>query len=95
MSDQNGLKGGVLLGGRQFTITLSREQDATLKVLAQINKTSAGVVLDYIVAKGIDMAWEEFMVSKLMWSLANWVTWARWGTAVEQSSSRDTESGGK
>jgi hypothetical protein len=70
------IKGGVLLGGRQYTVTLNRSMDATLKILASINKTSPGDVLDYIVAKGIDMAWEEFMVSKLFWVLAHQ---ARWG----------------
>lgn len=77
LASQNGLKGGVLLGGRQFTVTLSREQEATLKVLASINGTSAGTVLDYIVAKGIDSAWEEFMVSKLLYVLAWWMMWFR------------------
>lgn len=90
------VKGGVLLGGRQYTVTLNREQDATLKVLARINNNvSPGKVLDYIVAKGIDMAWEEFMVSKLMYVLAWWPTWARWGgKAVEQSSAHDERAKG-
>lgn len=70
------LRGGVILGGRQRTVTLSKNDDAILTVMAKMNKTSPMTMLEYIVSQGISDAWQSTMASKLIFVCANWVTWA-------------------
>lgn len=66
-------KGGVLLGGRQMTITLAKPDYAKLTVLAQANNTGQTAMLEFIVSQGISVGFSQMMVSRLFFILANWV----------------------
>lgn len=82
MSERNGgpnLQGGVMLGGRQRTIFITRDEDAKLTVLAKMTSQSPLDLLGILVSNGIERAWQEMMATKLIWMLANWITWSpRW-----------------
>lgn len=82
MSECNGgpnLQGGVMLGGRQRTIVITRDEDAKLTVLAKMTSQSPLDLLGILVSNGIERGWQEMMVAKLMWLMSNWSSWSpRW-----------------
>lgn len=55
----NRFKSGVMLGGRQYTVTLQRDFDANLQAFAAAVNKSPGEYLQYIVEWSIKRAtWE-------------------------------------
>lgn len=53
-------KAGVLLGGRQYTVTLNREFDQNLHAFAQMNGQSVQTYLQYLVEWSIARATKEW-----------------------------------
>lgn len=79
MTTPNGgpVKGAVLLGGRQYQLTVSRPQDARLKLLAEVNRCSPHDMANFLLDTGIEQGFSQFIVAKLFAHLSQWMAWCR------------------
>lgn len=59
----NKYKAGVLLGGRQYTITLTRELDMNLRAFAQLNNTTPNQYIQHLCEWSIIRATQEFSLA--------------------------------
>lgn len=72
------LKGAVPLGARNLTITLTRDEEKILQLVAASSNTSPRGLAENLFRQSLARVWTEFQIAKLMWECSRWVLW---GTA--------------
>lgn len=69
------LNGAVPLGQRNLTITLTRDEEKILKLIAASSNTSPRGLAESLFRQSLGRVWTEFQVAKLMWECSRWATW--------------------
>lgn len=69
------LNGAVPLGDRNLTITLTRDEEKILKMVAASSNTTPRGLAEGLFRQSLARVWTEFRIAKLMWECSRWVTW--------------------
>lgn len=75
MSELNGqppVSGGVIIGGRQLTLTINKDAYTLLSTISKVGGRSQHDLATEILMQGIRRAWSQLCMEKLAYILANW-----------------------
>lgn len=72
------LKGGVLLGGRELRLTISRDEYDLLKrlTLAASSPKSVHELAHELLSQGLRATWQQYLRVRFVYQLTQWMWWA-------------------